>query len=186
MKRGRPHGHVRLLDDLGRFEIAAWFAFTELGMTPYSAAYLVTFLLASDKLITTESVEGVLLKSTTIHATTVIGHADRIRRKAPQMIKRADEVERAWLAQSSAALVGLLTYLAKSDQHGFTTSLDLLATEGWVDAIFRVSRRVDASLRSNFPPAEGPLSRAAARLLRLLKKEAARELFTDGTSLRGG
>ena len=103
MKRGRPHGHVRLLDDLGRFEVAAWFAFTELGMTPYSAAYLVTFLLASDKPITTESVEGVLLKSTTIHATTIIGHADRIRRKAPQMIKRADEAERAWLAQSSAA-----------------------------------------------------------------------------------
>ena len=56
----RPRGTtIKLLNDPGRFEVAAWHAFTAgLGMKPYVAAYLVTFL-ASDREITTESLNGV-------------------------------------------------------------------------------------------------------------------------------
>jgi hypothetical protein len=110
-----------------------------------------------------------LLKSSTLHANRVVGHADRVRRKAPQVIERADESELAWLTQSSGLLVALMIYFLKGDRQGFAITLDLLSAAGWVDTIFRVSGRIEASLRSNFPPAEGPLSRAGKRLLRKLE-----------------
>ena len=168
--RGRPPGHVRLLDDPGRFEVAAWLALTEAGLPPYWAAYLVTFLLTSGRPITAESIDGVLLKLSTTHATTTIaGHADRIRRKAPQAIERADERELAWLTHSAGLLFALLKWTAKGHLAGFMVTVEALRQAGWTDVLARVGGRVDAALRSNFPPAEGPLSRAAARLLRKMQ-----------------
>jgi hypothetical protein len=66
-----------------RFESATWLAFTELGMGPYPAAYLTTFLITSTAPITIESIDDVLLKSATILPGRVIGRADRLRRNAP-------------------------------------------------------------------------------------------------------
>jgi hypothetical protein len=70
---------------------------------------MVTFLIASDRPITTESLDGVLLKSTTEHRVTAVGHADRIRRKAPEAIARANDRELAWLTSSAALLVAIVT-----------------------------------------------------------------------------
>ena len=98
-KRGRPPGHVRLTDDDGRFEVALWLAMTEAGIDPYPSAYLSTFLI-SDAPITAESVEGVLLELSATCATTAAGHADRVRRKSPEAIERADDADRDWLARS--------------------------------------------------------------------------------------
>ncbi len=172
LKPGRPKGSaIRLLDDPGRFEVAVWLALTERGMKPYQAAYLVTFLLASDRPITIESVEGALLKLSTIHRTTVIGHADRVRRKAPEAIKRADEDERAWLARSAGLVLPLIGFLAVCDTAGVAATLDMLAEQGWTETLLAISSRMDASLKSNFPPAEGPLSRAAVRILREMQQQ---------------
>jgi len=170
--RGRPPGHVRLMNDPGRFEVAAWLAFTEAGMDPYPAAYLVTFLLTSDEPITTRSIEGVLLQSTTDLPMMVAprGHADRVRRKAPEAIARADDDERAWLARSATLIAALIKFVPEDNWLGVQITLDLLKIEGWADTILRVADRIGASLRdTNFPPAEGPLSRAAKRLLRELR-----------------
>jgi hypothetical protein len=165
----RPRGTViRLLNDPGRFEVAAWHAFTAgLGMTPYAAAYLVTFL-ASDRPITTESLDGVLLRSETLaqKGGRIIGHADRIRRKAPVAVERADDHELAWLAQSAGLIMGLFKFAAAGNTVGLATTLDALREAGWTETIIRVATRIDVSLRSNFPPADGTLTRAAARLLR--------------------
>jgi hypothetical protein len=166
-KRGRPQGRVKLLDDPGRFEVAAWHACTTgLGLKPYQAAYLVTFL-AADRPITTESLDGVLLKSSSLtpKGCPVIGHADRIRRKAPEAIARADERELAWLSHSAGLIVGLVKFGAAGNADGLAATLDLLRQAGWGDTLLRITARLGASLKSNFPPAEGPLSRAAARLL---------------------
>jgi len=154
-----------LLDDPGRFELAAWFAFTELGLSPYRAAYLTHFLITIDRPITTESIDGVLLRSTTVARGRVIGHADRIRRKAPRAIARADERERAWLTHSSGLIFALVNFAAKSDGRGFEVTVKLLQDAGWTDTLDRIGKRLSASLQSNFPPAGGRLSRAAARLL---------------------
>ena len=168
--RGRPKGHVRLLDNPQRFESAAWLAFTELGIGPYPAAYLTTFLITSGAPITTESIDDVLLTSATILPWRVIGRADRLRRNVPLAIERANEQELAWLTHSSGLLLALIKFTADGNTEGMVVTLDLLKEAGWSETLLRVSGRIGASLRSNFPPAEGPLSRTAARLLRGLRK----------------
>jgi hypothetical protein len=169
-RRGRPKGHVRLPDSPQRFESAVWLALTELGMGPYPAAYLTTFLITSSAPITTESIDDVLLTSATMLPWRVIGRADRLRRNVPLVIERADEQELAWLTHSSGLLVALIKFTADGNTDGMVVTLDLLKEAGWSETLLRVSGRIGASLRSNFPPAEGPLSRTAARLLRDLQK----------------
>jgi hypothetical protein len=166
-KRGRPDGSIiRLLDDPGRFELAAWLAFTEgLGMKPYPAANLVTLLVTSDAKITTESVEGVLLKSSMTYRGPIKGHADRVRRKAPDAIARADERELGWLTNSSGLIVALVKFTVENNVIGISTTLGLLRNAGWAETLDRIGKRLSETLLSNFPPAEGPLSPAARRLL---------------------
>jgi hypothetical protein len=159
-----------LLDSPQRFESVAWLALTELGMGAYPAAYLTTFLITSNAPITTESIDDVLLKSATILPWRVISRADRLRRNAPLAIKRADGQELAWLIRSSGLLLALIKFAADGDTGGIVATLDLLKEAGWSETLLRVSERIGASLRSNFPPAEGPLSRTEARLLRELRK----------------
>jgi len=167
--RGRPTGHVRLLDDPGRFEVALWLAFTEAGMDPYPAAYLVTFLIASDAPIITESVGAVLVQSSAGHTGPVAGHANRVCRKAREAIKRADESERLWLAQSTTLIRALIKFVPAGDSLGVMDTLDRLKPLGWSETILRIAGRIGASLRSNnFPPVEGGLSRAVARKIRSL------------------
>jgi hypothetical protein len=164
-KRGRPKGSVvQLLDDPGRFEVAAWLAFSEL-LGPYAAAYLTMFLVTCDGPITTASIDDVLLKSTTLHRTRVIGHADRIRRKAPEVFSRADDRGRAWASGSAASIIAVVKFAAAGDRVPMVMALEQMRAAGWSEILDRLRSRIDASLRSNFPPAEGPLSRAAARLL---------------------
>jgi hypothetical protein len=172
-RRGRPQGSVvRLLDDPGRFEVAAWLGFTELGLKPYPAAYLTHFLITADRPITTESIDGVLLKSSTAGPANVIGHADRIRRKAPEAIGRADDRERKWLTSSAALIVAVVQFTAAGDQRGLTIALARLREAGWTAVLSRIGARIEASLRSNFPPAKGPISRAARQLLRDVTKKS--------------
>jgi hypothetical protein len=169
-KRGRRKGSIiRLRDDPGRFEVAVWFALTAiLEMKPYPAAKLVTFLVASDRPITTESIDGILFKSSTTHRTTVAGHADRVRRKTPEIIARADDDEWAWLTSSAKMIVALLKYAAEGNIGGFSLTVDILRSDGygWAGTLDRICKRISASLKSNFPAAESPLNRAATRLLR--------------------
>jgi hypothetical protein len=141
-----------------------------LGKGRYAAAYLTTFLVTSNAPISTESVDAALLKSTTILPGRVVGRADRLRRNASLAIERADKDELAWLTHSAGLLVALVKFAAAGNADGMAASLDLLKEAGWTETLLRVSDRIGASLRSNFPPAEGPLARTAGRLLRELQK----------------
>lgn len=139
MSAGRPLGHVRVMADLGRFEVAAWLAFSESGMGPYEAANWVTFLLASEKPITTESIGALLFISSTRHHTTPKGHADRVRRKAEEIMGRdpADgNAGHLWLAHSAGLLRVLLKCFFQGDRAGFLIALDMLRFAGWTDTIF--------------------------------------------------
>jgi hypothetical protein len=175
MTAGRPPGHVRLMDDPRREETAAWLAFTEAGLRPYEAANWVTFLLASEKPITTESIDGLLLISSTRPHTTPKGHADRVRRKAEEVMERDpadddDNLGHLWLTQSAGLFRVLLKCFFQGDRAGFLIALDMLRFAGWTDTILRVSRRIDASLQSNFPPHQDKLSRTAKRMLRQMQE----------------
>ena len=166
---GRPK--VRLLDDPDRFEIAAWLAFSVgPGLEDYPAARLVIFL-AADAPITTESIDGVLLKSSTVHKTaTVDGRTDRIVRKARESVVRANASERAWLDYSSGLIVAAIRSAAAANTAPVALiAFDLLRAGGWGDMLDRIGTRIEAPLGSNFPAADSELSRSAARLLRRLK-----------------
>jgi hypothetical protein len=67
---------------------------------PYAAAYIVTAVLTSHRPITIESVDCDVIQATTRHHCTVLGHADRLRRKAETASARADEREWYWLISS--------------------------------------------------------------------------------------
>lgn len=172
-KRGRPEGSIiGLLDDPGRFAVAIWFVCTEyLGLAPYHAADLTIFLITSHEPITTESIEGVLLKSSTgpPPMVTIKGHSDWIRRKGSEAIKRARENERewAWLTMSSSLIVALLRHLAEGDAGGLHITCEMLRCAGWGETLDRVGKRAEASLRNtNFSPSEEwKPKRAAAKLL---------------------
>jgi hypothetical protein len=160
-----------LLDDPDRFEIAAWLAFSAgLGLEDYPAARLVIFL-AADAPITTESIDSVLLKSSTVHKTaTVDGRTDRIVRKARESVVRANASERAWLDYSSGLIVAAIrTAAAANTARVALVALDRLRAAGWGDILDRIGARIEDSSRSNFLAADNELSRSAARMLRRLK-----------------
>jgi hypothetical protein len=172
----RPDGSiVHLADDPRRFEVAVWFTAIRLGFEPYPAGYLAAFLIASDQPITTESIDDALLKSQTVtHSTDVEKYAEKMwDRKIPQIIARADERNMAWLTHASGLLFILLKHLAEGDEGGMRFTLELLRHQGWGETLDRIAKRIDASLRSNFPPPNDPLSPAARRLL----KKCVRELI---------
>jgi hypothetical protein len=60
----RTDSTIALLKDRDRFKIVGWLAFVELGLGVYQAASLVNFL-ASDRPITTRSLDNVVMISTT-------------------------------------------------------------------------------------------------------------------------
>ena len=140
-------------------------------MKPYPAASLATFLLASDRPITTETIDDLLFKtSADFGRTTVVGHADRLLRNARKAIERADDYGMAWLTYSCGLLVGLLKFAADENADGVAAMLDLLRDRGWSEPLHGIVTRIDEAVRSNFAPASGPLSRTAARLLREMRQ----------------
>jgi hypothetical protein len=171
-RRGRPEGSIiPLLSDPRRFEVATWFAAIRYGLVPYQAGYLTALLIASNKPITTESIDDVLLISSTKHSSKAVEYADRLQhRKVRQVIARANEREMTWLRMSSDYILVMLQCAAQSNWSGVAFTLELLRQAGWGDTLDRIGRRFEASLRgTNFPPAGGKLSRTAARLLRQVK-----------------
>jgi hypothetical protein len=168
MTAGRPPGHVRPMDDPGRFGVAAWLAFSSLGLGPYQAAGAVAFLESGAS--TTESLPGPWLISTARPAyVTPKGRVDRIRRKAEEMMGRADDDERAWLEQSAGLISALVGFIPKlpGSHASVEAALEMLKGLGWADTVLSVSRNIAESLRANnYPPHHGELSRTARRLLR--------------------
>ena len=173
-KRGRPKDSiVPLLEDGKRFAVAAWFFCTEyLKLGPYDAADLTVFLITSHAPITTESIEGVLLKSSTDCPPTATreAQADWIVRKSRKAIERANDCEWAWLTISAGLMRIMVQRLAEGDAGGFHLACGMLRNAGWDEELNRVVKRIEASLLSNFPPAtDWKPRRAAARLLQRLK-----------------
>ena len=88
---GRPVGStVALFDDPERFALAAWWAFDQLGLGPYRAAYLAVLLIESNEPITAPTIEGTLTRMSTVwreRPTTTFGrHADGLLRKARRVL----------------------------------------------------------------------------------------------------
>ena len=165
------------MDDHGRFAVAAWLAFSESGLGLYQAAGAVVFLESGTSTPETLPGSSWLISTARPAHVTPKGRVDRIRRKAKEMMERANDDERAWLVQSAgliSALVGFIPNLPGSHA-SVEATLEMLKSLGWADTVLSVNRNIAASLRANnYPPHQGELSRTARRLLRRAQEKSRR------------
>jgi hypothetical protein len=80
-------------------------------------------------------------------------------------LNRANRRDRDWLTYSVGALTALVHVTAAKNRMGIATALEMLEGAGWRDPMARVTWRIAAALRSNFPEVEEQLSAAAIQLL---------------------
>jgi hypothetical protein len=120
-------------------------------------------------------VQGLLIRVSTAFGskctTTLVRHADRLTRRAAEIIPRANNDERDWLAHSAACIQGLIGFIAKQKTVGAYHALDRLVHLGWGHVLAQLHARIIGALRSNFPEFEGDLSAAARRLLELASQK---------------
>jgi hypothetical protein len=175
---GRPPGtHASLFRDRQRFAIAAWIAHApDLG--PHITARLVKVLIEEDTPIKIEDVEGLRLmisvpfKPPTSKADLDLDDVARqLQQKAKLVRERATGSEMGWLSTSASALRGLVHFFLRNDLPGMRRSLDILRQAGWGKTSERIGRRLEAALRSNIPPYDGPVTPATRRFLDALGQE---------------
>ena len=170
MKPGRPS--VPIEDDPQRFEIACWWAFTEMGLGKFDAARRA-LLATKGGPVTLEDIEGVLVKaSATIPLPQPFDPEDPDKglRRLSAKAKRAKPSE--WLIISSGLVQALITFIATNNMTGIATACDGLMKLGWGSTIMGLAQRIEAALGSNLPPADlAKLSPAVRRLLAGLRQE---------------
>jgi hypothetical protein len=173
-RRGRPVGE--LSRDPQRFSMVATFAFLELGCGRYTSACLAAVLFEGHEPITIEQLGPLMQASSTFanQNSTLTRHAEWLLRKIPIAFPRASDSEREWVAASSAAIMALVEFLRGGKTLSAATALDFLVDLGWGSVLERIGGRLDAALRSNFPPAEGRLSAAGGRMIDQWRKQWAK------------
>jgi hypothetical protein len=169
---GRPIGSaVPIERNRQKFAIVIWRVARYhrlLRLGPYEAAYLAA-VVVSDQPIKLADVEGVLgLASTTVPytASNLDKHIDRLARTA-----KAAPADNPWLRQSAEAVGALVSAMQVDATETICELLDDLIALGWSDLLTRLTARLEEALRGNVPPADGPLARAARRLLSRAKSE---------------
>jgi hypothetical protein len=95
-------------------------------------------------------------------------------RKANKVITRTrfDAQQHRWLVASVDLIKVTVKLAAIGDWSAVAVALGQMRQAGWTDMLHHIGKRMEASLCSNFPPHEGPLSRTAKRLLREAQKSA--------------
>jgi hypothetical protein len=171
-RRGRPQGSVIAIErDKQRFEIACWWAFTQMGCGPFDAARRA-LLATKGGVITREDIAGVLeIASATIPLPQPFDphDPDKGLRRLSAKAKRAKPAP--WLISSAGLVRGLATFVASNNQIGICLTLDGLIRLGWGPTIKGLAQRIEAALGSNLPPADlDKLSPAARKLLRTLRE----------------
>jgi hypothetical protein len=166
--RGRPPAAIER--DPQRFEIACWWAFTEMGLGKFDAARRA-LLAVKGGAITLEDVEGVLIRaSATIPLPQPFDpdDPDKGLRRLSAKAQRAKPSE--WLITSAGLVQGLITFIANNNVIGTCIAYDGLIKLGWGPVILGLADRIEAASKSNLPPAEfEKLSPAVRRLLAELR-----------------
>ena len=168
-RRGRPV--VPIEHDPQQFEIAAWWAFHEMGCGPFDAARRALLAIRGGP-ITIEDIEGLLrIASAQIPLPTPLDPLipdDGLRRLSAKA-KRARPSK--WLVDSSGTLRGLCIFIATNNLTGVAIAFDRLLRLGWGETLMGLHQRIEAALGSNLPPADlDRLSPAVRQLLAGLKK----------------
>jgi hypothetical protein len=166
-RRGRPLGTVVPIErDRQRFEIAAWWAFVEMGCGPFDAARRALLAVKGGR-ITIEDIEGVLqLASAEIPLPQPYNPEDKDKGLRRLAAKARRQPPAEWLTQSSAHVQALVIFTAKGNIAGICAALDNLLRLGWRPVIDGLAERIKAAFGSNLPPADVErLSPAVRRFL---------------------
>jgi hypothetical protein len=168
-RRGRPP--VPIERDPQRFEIACWWAFTEMGLGKFDAARRA-LLATKGGPITLEGIEGVLVKaSATIPLPQPFDPEDLGKGLRRLSAKAQRAAPSPWLINSGGLVQGLITFIAAGNTIGVCLAYDGLLRHGWGPVILGLADRIEAALKSNLPPAEiETLSPAVRRLLAELRQ----------------
>jgi len=168
-RRGRPV--VPVERDRQQFEIAAWWAFHEMGCGPFDAARRALLAIRSGT-ITMQDIEGVLhMASAQIPLPTPFDPLDPDAglRRLSAKAKRAKASK--WLVDSSGTLRALITFIAANNVTGVAIAFDRLFRLGWRETLMGLHQRIETALGSNLPPSDlDRLSPAVRGLLAGLKK----------------
>jgi len=168
-RRGRPS--VPIERDPQRFEIACWWAFTEMGLGKFDAARRA-LLATKGGPITLEDIEGVLVRaSATIPLPQPFDPEDPDKGLRRLSAKAQRAAPSPWLINSASLVQGLITFIAAGNMIGVCFAYDGLLRHGWGPVILGLADRIEAALKSNLPPAEiEKLSPAVRRLLAELRQ----------------
>jgi hypothetical protein len=122
--------------------------------------------------LTVEDIEGVLRKAS---ATIPLPPFDQLDpdkglRRLAAKAKRAKP--EPWLINSAGLLQGLITFIRTNNMTGICLTLDGLDRLGWRPVLMGLTKRMEAALGFNLPPADlEKLSPAVRRLLAKLRQQ---------------
>jgi hypothetical protein len=141
---GRKPGVVLLIKDPKRFEYALWFFLTDtLHWPTLKAARVAAAFLDDYSPVTT------LTDRTGISALYLGGRDSRnalhdrakyLIKHADEVISRADEQSRNWLAHSAGALHAVFTFVAAGNAGGVSVAIEMLDHLGWKKKLARILR----------------------------------------------
>jgi hypothetical protein len=152
-RRGRPPGQLPIEQNPQRFEIAAWWAFRGMGLGPFDAARRALLAVKGGD-FSVEDIEGLLHLAS---AQIPLPQHDPdepdagLRRLAAKA--RRQKASR-WLTNSIGMVHALVIFVAQENWTGVCAALDVLVTLGWRPVIAGLTKRLEAALRSNLPPAD--------------------------------
>lgn len=163
-RRGRPP--LSIENDPQRYEIALWWAFTEMGLGKFDAARRA-LLVTKGGPISLEDIEGALIKASATIPLPQPVDPDDLDRGLRQFSAKAQRVKPSgWLIQSAGLLQGLIVFIARGNILGICIAYDALLKLGWGPTILGLADRIETALQSNLPPADmEKLSPAVRRLL---------------------
>jgi len=174
-RRGRPP--VPIERDPQRFEIACWWAFTEMGLGKFDAARRA-LLATKGGPITLEDIEGVLIRATATIPLPQPFDPDDPDKGLRRLSAKAQRAKPSpWLINSAGLVQGVIMFIASNNTTGICLAYDGLIKLGWGPTIMGLAQRIEAALRSNLPPADlDKLSPAVRRVLvELHHREAERK-----------
>jgi hypothetical protein len=175
--RGRPSGTFRpLLKDPQRFTVAAWLLLEPV-FGPRAAGRLAIVAFEEKTPIEFTTLEGAMVMSFTYlppqgaPAADFDEQARSLEAKAKLLASRATAKELDWLIASSAALLGLIGFMAVGNWLGVRLAQKSLQQAGWGDLLARIGRRFDlpADMQSLRPFDKNRLRAAGRRLLAAIK-----------------
>jgi hypothetical protein len=172
-RRGRPVEPIEV--DPQRFELACWWAFSEMGCGPFDAARRALLATKGGPIVLADIEATLVMASATIALPQPFDpeDADKGLRRLSAKARRAKASK--WLVASAGLVRALVGFIAANNMTGIAVADDALLRLGWGETIMGLAGRIQTALGSNLPPADlDKLSPVVRRLLAELRQKKVR------------